>query len=238
MTILGAVGAHQASVHGLARRHVFLWQSLTVVGLGTMYLHSTLAYFGQACDELPMIVVALSLFYCCVTAEEGAVSPFASRVLAALLCAFGAAMGTWSLSYKYMLAAEVDEPIIFPLIFGGIMCMLITQELRLYVKYKARRFRRLYERAAVTFTLGFGVWLVDQRYCAYVGWLELHAWWHLLTAASAHYTFVWLAVVSAEANGHSMPPSLLASPVAARLFALDGHQAAYLHGDDAGRKAR
>ena len=227
MTVLGVAGAHYAGAHGLARRYVLLWHSLTAVGVGTMYLHSTLAYFGQACDELPMLMTALGLFYCCTTAEEGAVGPHAARVLATFLCAFGAAMGAWSLSYKYMLAADINEPLIFPLIFGGIMCGLIAQEVRLYLKYSARRFRRLYERAAITFALGFGSWLVDQTCCASVGWMQMHTWWHLLTAASAHYTFVWIAAVNAESSGCTLPPSLLVDPVAARLFALHGHAAAY-----------
>ena len=44
MTVLGAAGTYYASKHALPARYIWLWVALTFVGLGTMYLHSTLAF--------------------------------------------------------------------------------------------------------------------------------------------------------------------------------------------------
>lgn len=228
MVMIGSIGVCISLTHGIATRFVALWLLLAVVGLGTMYLHATLAFFAMACDELPMIGTALSLFYCLLTAEDGSFEATERVVLALFLVGFGSAMGGWSLATKYLLDATAEEPIIFPLIFGGIMTMLILQELCLYAKYSQRHLRRLYERAAITFILGFGSWLIDQSMCESVRSLHLHSWWHLLTAASAHYTFVWVVGINAASKGETLPRSLLTSLPAVHFFPLsDNTEADY-----------
>jgi len=227
MVLQGAAGVWLGLRHGIAPRHCVLWLHLVIVGIGTMYLHATLAFFGQACDELPMIILALNLFYCLITVE-GTFSAPARRLLAAFLTATGALAGHTTLSTKYVLGADAKEPWIFPFVFGAIMSVLIAQELRLYVKYDQRKIRRLYERAAVTFVGGFAVWLLDMHLCDTVQWLQLHAAWHVLTCLAAHYTFIWMVAIHAEASGRGLPASLVNSPMAANFFALRGkHEQEY-----------
>ena len=219
MVLLGVAGMALGVCHGLKAKHVALLLHLTITGAGTMYLHATLAFFGQACDEVPMVITVLSLFYCAVTAED-LLSPTSSAALALGLTAMGVWACDTSLRTKYMLDADAVEPMVFPIIFGALMCLLIVQELRLYWNYAARRLRRLYEYAAVTFVLGFGVWVVDQRACSSVQAWQLHAWWHVLTALSAHFTFIWVVAIDAEVHGDGLPHSLLESGLAVRYYGL------------------
>lgn len=223
MVILGGAGVALGVHHGLKAKHVALWLHLAITGAGTMYLHATLAFFGQACDEIPMVVTVLSLFYCAVTAQD-LLSQTGRTALALGLTVMGVCACDTSLRTKYMLDADAVEPVIFPVLFGALMCLLIAQEGRLYWNYSARRLRRLYEYAAVFFVLGFGVWLVDQRECSSVQAWQLHAWWHVLTALSAHYTFVWVVAIDAELHGDGLPRALLDSALAVRYYGLWQHR--------------
>jgi len=214
----GAIGAYICLRHGLDTTFVLLWSMLTVVGFGTAYLHATLAFFGQMTDELPMLLLALGLFYVLFTLE-GKASTRSKLVLAVMLAVLGCSAGAFML-------VGAEEPLFFRVCFGAIITGLVMQEGRLYYKYSDRALRRLYERAAIAFPLGFGLWLIDMHACSFVQNLpinpQLHAWWHIFTGGvSCHYTFAWVLALNAHIHSAPLPSSLLESPVAAGFMAMD-----------------
>jgi len=219
IVVYGAVGTWICIKYDLGTQFALLWGMLTVVGFGTAYLHATLAFFGQMTDELPMLLLALGMFYSLATLE-GNISRYGKLILALFLAAFGCSAGTFML-----LGAE--EPLFFRVCFGAVVSGLILQELRLYHKYSARTLRRLYERAALTFLMGFGAWLVDMHACSSVVQRlplnpQLHAWWHILTGAmSCHYTLVWVLALKAQITETPLPSRFLENNVAAGFMAMD-----------------
>jgi dihydroceramidase len=227
MMAYGIGGAAVALQHGIEGPFQVLWLLLGAVGLGTGYLHATLAFVGQMTDELPLLMLSLGLFYSLVATNlASTLGQRGSRALAVALVCF-ASVVAW-----YMVTGA-DEPIFFRVCLGAIMTAIVGQEVRLYWLWKARRIRVLYERAFVTFLVGFAGWLVDEHACAFVsGGLgiglpnpQLHAWWHILTGLSAHCTFVWLLVIRAEAAKKPLPASLGRSAAAKTILGLRGYYA-------------
>ena len=154
----------------LKSRLRFLGQLLCAVGVGAVVLHMTLRYYGQMFDEMAMLALS---FY---SARE--VQPQVNKHI------------IWPLLLGYIWLH--DTFMYFFIVFTIMQCMIaysaekkLTQSNRIWLI--------LY---AVTFIVGTLCWLGDQL-CVHqphtikrLAPLQLHACWHLCTAAAIGFGFL------------------------------------------------
>ena len=140
-----------------------LAKSVMAIGIGSMFLHGTLRFYGQWLDEMSMIVA------CFFGLHEISPRKKPLRYLPFVLLIY-------IHCYKYF--------IIFLVIFSCINIYLIVHSLN--KKWQNLNIF-LY---AVLFILGTGCWFIDQLFCEYVQHLYLHAWWHVLTASAIFFALL------------------------------------------------
>jgi dihydroceramidase len=165
------------------------------VGVTSFAFHMTLKYGTQICDDLSMFWVCAAIIYELYTVDKSVATKLAfGSILTAILGVISAYHYTlnqlWLHNWTFVLLVTAIWPRVLYLIrqrFQG-------QER----KYWIGKFRV----GGLCFLSGFVVWLIDGAAC---GWLrdtrdnllggvwplgfvlELHGWWHILTAIGAGY---------------------------------------------------
>ncbi len=206
------------SVHGLlnlrlARR--LTWTSalplfgLMAVGLCSGAYHATMREIPQLADDLSMVFPTVFILLRLLKYE--AQDPkIAGRVTAAV---------TAALLTVYTVHLNINKPILHTLTFGVMVHFIRKKTWRLLAeRVRDPRIRGDLQRTAlfggISFGLGFLLWVIDGFACSYLTqmkraigmpWafvLELHGWWHILTAIGA-YVFIVLTdhLTSEEIGG-------------------------------------
>jgi len=153
---------------------------IALLGPGSMFLHASLTSWGGRVDVLSMYLWA-----------SFAIAHAARRALrlstAGFLALFGALLAatTWS-----KLASDVSSDAIF----GGLLAGFVLGEGAVWRRRELAQQRRWLALAALAFGAGFALWLPSRRsdgaLCDPDSWLQGHAAWHLLCAASVGA--IWL----------------------------------------------
>lgn len=166
--------------------------ALFFVGVTSFGFHLTLKYGTQMCDDLSMFWVCAALIYELYTIDHSSTFRFAvgSTLTAVLgvISAYHCVLNQlWLHNWTFILLVTA----IWPRVLYLIRNRLQGEERR----YWMSKFRF----GGICFISGFVVWLIDGAVCgwlrqtrSYVGipwafFLELHGWWHILTALGAGY---------------------------------------------------
>ncbi|OQR91029.1 alkaline ceramidase 3-like [Achlya hypogyna] len=150
-----------------------------VVFAGSFAFHSTLTYFGQMLDELPMMYGTLYFHY---------ISLRHNPVMKWVLIVF-------AIGLTVMMAFVQHTPLPFQIAYGTLVAVLLARSLLFNHNHAAVGETRLLQLGAVLYAVAFCLWLLDQHFCATVKPLQLHAFWHLLSGAG---TFVWIQFACAH----------------------------------------
>ncbi|KAK7902477.1 hypothetical protein LTR67_002122 [Exophiala xenobiotica] len=166
--------------------------ALFFVGVTSFAFHLTLKYATQLCDDLSMFWVCAAIIYELYTVDQPtSVKVAFGLTLTAVLGTISAIHCTlyqlWLHNWTFILLVTAIWPRVL---------YLISQKFQGSEKrYWLQKFRV----GGVCFLAGFAVWLIDGAACGwlrdtrgYLGlpWgfvLELHGWWHILTALGAGY---------------------------------------------------
>lgn len=166
--------------------------ALFFVGVTSFAFHLTLQYGTQICDDLSMFWVCAALIYELYTVDQSSTVKLAfGSILTAVLGVISA--------YHYFLNQlwlhNSTFIILVTAIWPRVLYMIRTRLRGDQRKYWTGQFRV----GGLCFMMGFVVWLIDGAVC---GWLrdtrkflgvplgfvlELHGWWHILTALGAGY---------------------------------------------------
>lgn len=187
--------------------------ALVFLGLGSGVFHMTLQHRTQIVDESGMYVIVGALDYRIWSHGR---SESGKWVLGTALSGMVLGVISWNLLGTHDGKADNNVHLV---LFVGLLTALWPRVLHMIKKQSrerkekqstkgadevAKRLMRHFQLGVFYFFLGFGLWLIDGRFCyglrdtrsiigLPLGWfLELHGWWHLLTALGAGQ-FVWVA---------------------------------------------
>jgi dihydroceramidase len=204
------------------QRFSSLWQwpveawALILVGVGSGAFHMTLRHYPQILDESGMYLIVGALDYRLWSHGRSEVGRW--------LLGIGLTVAIAGVILWNMLGPQggmADNKVHLTL-FIGLLTALWPRVLWMIRKQRTQRkaagkgkengqtdvtsrtLMRQYQLGVFYFFAGFGLWLIDGRFCyglrdtrsilgLPLGWLlEFHGWWHLLTAMGAG-RFVWVA---------------------------------------------
>ena len=129
------------------------------IGIGSFFLHSTGTYWAQCIDEVAIICL---IFY----AIQMYAPIFPEKTLIPL-------------TVLYFIH---NKNFIY---FFAMICGL-----GIFLTYKSMKRGDFYMRTFAYFLIaGAFSWAGDQLLCNYIGFLQLHAWWHILTSISFGFMY-------------------------------------------------
>jgi dihydroceramidase len=196
-----------------------IWQypiefwALVLVGVGSGAFHMTLRHYPQILDESGMYLIVGALDYRLWSHARTEMSRWALG-----MGLTGAIVGVIGWNLLGPDGGVADNKVHLAL-FIGLLTALWPRVLYMIKKQSrerkqrngitgrdetARKVMHEYRLGVIYFFLGFGLWLIDGKFCydlrdirsvtgMPLGWLlELHGWWHVLTAMGAG-RFVWVA---------------------------------------------
>ncbi|KIX09080.1 uncharacterized protein Z518_00158 [Rhinocladiella mackenziei CBS 650.93] len=166
--------------------------ALFFVGVTSFLFHMTLKYATQICDDLSMFWVCAAIIYELYTIDLSGPASFAiGSLLTAVLGVISAIHYQSHQLWLHNLAFVILVTAIWPRVLYLIRQRFQGEEKRYWVgKFRV---------GGLSFLAGFIVWLIDGAYCevlrgtrGFMGiplgfLLELHGWWHILTAIGAAY---------------------------------------------------
>lgn len=176
----------------LSPRLDFMSISILLVGIGSFLFHATLRQSLQFADDLSMIVLGASMLHGVFTVRQ---TPSQRRLTSLVLGVAATGFSgfyVWSGKIIYHTMAFASQIL---LILAR--CVYLLHWAAWFPKDKLSSWRRGQWGAMAVFLLGYLLWNIDLEYCAElrslrakigVPWafgLELHGWWHVLTAVGA-----------------------------------------------------
>jgi len=188
----------------LEKRFIFCFLSVGIVGCGSVLFHSTLLRFTQSLDELPMIFSALIFIYIIHTMNDPNEGTEASELRKKQI---GAILSLIGFAIFVIYSIFPENPIVFQGIYVGLVCYVTWKSIRMYKKCQIQEAKYLLETAMVFCLLGSFLWLVEPKLCSSVGWLNLHAWWHVLICCGIYLEILFFKYIRLSALGFR--PSIL-----------------------------
>lgn len=168
------------------------------VGLGSVGLHTTLHWLPQSSDELPMLWASLSMLYAlCVMREPKNSSRVKLYGVLFLLIGLVESIIYYSFRQIYMV-------FIVSIITSSIIVTTWMTRLTFFDKdAQHSRIRQiLFYLAAIVFSAGFGLWLIDMNLCDYlmpvylrIGGFTLHVFWHIFSCLGTYIAYMHLISV-------------------------------------------
>ncbi|SCW03625.1 LAFE_0G14598g1_1 [Lachancea fermentati] len=220
--LLSVFVTYSALRNHLETRFVMIGLGFGTVGVGSWLFHMTLRYEYQLLDELPMIyatcIPAWSIF--CEEAEilrrskkDSEASKPKQVVVGSSVFLAAAILTVVYLVYRDPTIHQTAYAILNVVVVfsAGIMAHRYVQDQR-----AKRNLRNTMALSISIFLLGFLVWNLDNFFCSFWRYirrsflrlplgifLELHAWWHLLTGTGVYYYIVHLEYLRVLTHGQS-----------------------------------
>lgn len=184
----------------LKRRYLLCYLFYVIIGIGSFFFHATLRFEAQLFDELPMMLMAGQSIWCMiVNSHSSRVRSIISAVAVYSWIAIGA---TFYLIFRnYWVFYGIFVAMMSVLVLGAVYLSYYSNP---HVSYPMVR--------AFWFNLfAFVLWNIDFHLCLQLrfirshfgkSWgfiLQLHGWWHLLTAIGLAW-FV-MGLIIANPNG-------------------------------------
>lgn len=186
----------RGGAHYMPWRFRICYAMVMIIGVGSYIFHSRLTRSAQLLDELPMLLLAGQSIFA-LTAHS--TSPRATKIYTGILIYGLIAVGTG-------IYLVTNQALIHQIIFGLFTAAIVAISWRICQCTAAANVDTMSERAlsmgrcmmhAFYYNLGaFCLWLVDNTECGcgmlrelrsrwghpWTALLQLHAWWHILTA--------------------------------------------------------
>jgi len=208
--ITSVVGAWLTLKYKLEQRFLVCFTAIFIMGAGSIAFHATLLRTTQILDEIPLIFSALTFIYILGTMEDEIyekdleLREWKNRKLGCMLIAIGLAI-----SAVYFIFPE--NPAILQGAFVVLVCYVTWTTFYTYMKFRVdTRYpeaKQLLEVAMFSFMIACLLWLIEPRVCHSVGWLNLHAWWHLLSCYGVYTCVLFYKYIRLAAQGKR--PSLV-----------------------------
>ncbi|OAA53509.1 Ceramidase [Niveomyces insectorum RCEF 264] len=194
-----------------APRVDFMAVSLLLLGVGSFLFHASMRQTMQFADELAMLGLVWSMLLGALDLQRTAYNSGLIRAGLAVVFPLFAAFYVWTANILYHTLA-----------FGTVLVLLFLRSRYLFhwrvpgfPAAKRRAWAARSRTALVLLLVGYALWNVDLECCAALrrlrarvglpwAWLlELHGWWHILTAMSADRAMAIVRDVQADlsANG-------------------------------------
>eukprot|EP00996_Jenningsia_fusiforme_P002783 NODE_3600_length_948_cov_15.323693_g3309_i0.p1 GENE.NODE_3600_length_948_cov_15.323693_g3309_i0~~NODE_3600_length_948_cov_15.323693_g3309_i0.p1 ORF type:complete len:249 (+),score=39.44 NODE_3600_length_948_cov_15.323693_g3309_i0:92-838(+) len=169
-----------------------------IVGLGSAAFHATLKSAAQALDELPMIYGGCVFLFTLLSKPQDS-----SVALATLFTCYCAAFTVLYILFPSLFA-------VFIVSYVAAVGYLIWESVRLIMLPSATREQRLLAGFALAmYSFGFLIWNIENVFCPHVEWMQLHAWFHLLSNAP----YLWVVFIASErARRRSIRSHVVALP--------------------------
>jgi len=175
--------------------------SVCFVGLGSALFHAVLSRVSQLLDELPMAYAALCVIYVAETLTSKTVDQVQNyRLKSNLLAVFLIMLGILSTFVEIWFPSQ---PHLFQALFVMKIAYLVLKSRRLYYQFNLPEAKRLLEMSMMCWLTGIFVWTLEPRICNQLGWLHLHAWWHLCSCMGVYFFIVFCKYVRLSVLGHT-----------------------------------
>ncbi|OLY85213.1 Alkaline ceramidase 3 [Smittium mucronatum] len=205
--VLAFISIRQCIKYKLQKRIIVLFLGIALVGIGSVLFHMTLKLSTQLLDELPMIYVTNSFAYLLI--ESGSELKY-GLALPIFVFALDVAI---TVTYIFLLnpifhQVSFGAVIIFSFVFSAILLRRLPNS-----SHGKKRLNSLLLRAFFGFLFGFAAWNLDNICCnslrsfrirfgaPWDALLQMHGWWHILTAYSAHCLSLFLTALRLEISG-------------------------------------
>jgi dihydroceramidase len=158
---------------------------LTVVGLGSVGLHSTLHWFPQSSDEVPMLWQTLSFLYVLILTEFKVKNSFGLGFLFFCLAAVQ--------TYLYYAYQEVYMVFITTMVLYATTC-IVWSGIIMTKNWNKKYYFEFWSSSFICFVLiGFVLWIIDMNYCKKLlpiyrmfGGATLHVFWHVFAGLGTY----------------------------------------------------
>eukprot|EP00762_Andalucia_godoyi_P008448 ANDGO_05754.mRNA.1 Alkaline ceramidase YDC1 len=198
--IPSVLGLVLAKKYKYGAKFFFLCLACLVIGIGSFWFHATLSRFGQDLDEFSMLLGVALYFY-------GISRP--SPYLAASLTVF-------LLSSFLGMVVFHAVPNLFRVIFGLMVLLVLARYVALHNDMKNASIRRIMYLWVGLWLAAFSLWLTDIHACGFLSqfqypvraFLQLHAYWHVLTGCACYLSLVlgtWIDMEHLEYSGGRVP---------------------------------
>lgn len=197
----------------LGKRYTLCYAFLCLIGIGSFLFHATLRKEAQLLDELPMMLMAGQAIWCMgVNGHNDTSLNILNAVLIYGFIAAGALV--YLLWHNYW---------VFHLIFAGITALVIMGSFQLCTKYS-----HIVYPMKVSFWLNLfalALWNIDVHLCQQLrsarlmvgqpldAFLQLHAWWHLLTALGLVWFVTGLVMANPSHRHYELSTRLWSFPI-------------------------
>ena len=150
-----------------------------IIGLGSMFYHGTMIFYGQVADILGMYLLSTFMaLYNLSRAFEIKGSTFFASYLG-INIALGITSTVWPVSRR--------------LIFIGILVVILVSELLARKMVLARMSVKMLAAALASLVIACAAWLLDINgiFCSPDSWMQLHSLWHIGMAAAIWFLYLY-----------------------------------------------
>ncbi|KAJ2888962.1 alkaline ceramidase ydc1 [Coemansia asiatica] len=207
--ILACLGAYTTIKYRHSKRMLLCYIAMMFVGVGSLWFHATLKYTTQLLDELPMLYLTGLALYATIEVKRGI--KYGIKVPIAI----ATCLVLFSVVYIQWLQSPVFHQVIFASTVLVTFINAANRKMQLLLSEASQKIlRRAVTRGCVGMLGGFFVWNLDNIFChqlrtyrSYVGapWdavLQLHGWWHILTAYGCYCLILWIHFIRIAWLGH------------------------------------
>ncbi|KAJ2797430.1 alkaline ceramidase ydc1, partial [Coemansia guatemalensis] len=208
MMTMAILGICSSIRHGHGKRVTAMYIGLLVVSCGSALFHMTLKYTTQLLDELPMLYTCATALYALIEIDKEV--RFGLK-LPAVLAFFQAAV---TMTYIFWIPNPAFHQTAFAVTTIGTVFYAYKRFVGLNPCKETRRVLiKLRLLADIGMWGGFLLWNIDSIFCerlrsyrTYVGApldavLQLHGWWHILTAYGSTYNIISVHIVRLARHG-------------------------------------
>ncbi|XP_050532771.1 alkaline ceramidase 3 isoform X2 [Daktulosphaira vitifoliae] len=168
-----------------ARRFLFCYLCIMVVGMGSWAFHMTLLYKMQLFDELPMVWGTCYCIYCLSIIKYNVKSETAlpNKLLLFLLTIISVGFAVIYLMWP--------QPLLQHICYGVLVFISLVQEIKIIIEFKCAICKKLFAVALALYLFGFFLWNIDNIFCKDLTYLrekipillrpisQMHGWWHI-----------------------------------------------------------
>jgi len=184
--------------------------SIWCVGWGTLMFHATLTRETQLLDEIPMTYAALCCIFLINSISDTTLSK-RTRTLKSFELHLLVGLAIIATCAQLVLPSV---PQLFQAMFTLMVLYIVVRATQMYQEFgHLTQANILLQGSMISFISGVLVWALEPRVCNTLGWLNLHAWWHLLSCLGAYLLVMYCVYLRLYVLGHKPTVQLNVLPV-------------------------